>query len=418
MSQMLVTDTWASLLADPAVCEVGGEHTNEGIDYARFLAMALIVEMERAELPDYALLFEYLQDIAVLDSATAPTKATLLQVKKRVRGNWSRARLCDTEAKKGETSASAEPNDEGVDEASRGPETDASGKRASRGLGARSPLGKLYLCVDKLSTVVAADGVFVSNAGVDLKSTTGAKVAPYSRAPIQHLHVEDLEYIRKKLCTELKQATLQHLSCLAVEQSSIVPASMRETVRGLLDEMLLEKYPGLPSVSGQLQERLLAAFSACSGSKNAMTSLQEVIAKKGFTRSILTGLISQFASMRTASSHLDDVIDDLKREGLPARNADKLRAEAGRIQIQMVREPQTREVLLWDCALDLARKYAEAEDYRSALGSISTELRAQAIARSHGPTSEREANAVALLALIHVDQEPTPAGSESPEQYK
>jgi Cap4 dsDNA endonuclease len=418
MSQVLVTDTWAALLADPAVCEEGGEHTNEGIDYARFLAMALIVEMERAELPDYALLFEYLQDIAVLDSATAPTKATLLQVKKKVRGSWSRARLCSAEIQRAVAAAGASPSSEGIDEPSQGQAAHASEKNPSRGLGARSPLGKLYLCVDKLSAVVAVDGVFVSNAGVDLKSTSGSAIAPYSRAHIQHLHVEDLEYIRKKLCTELKQATLRHLSHLAVEQSRVVPAAMRETVRGMLDEMLLEKYPGLPSVSGQLQEKLLAAFSACSGSKSSLTSLQEVVAKKGFTRSILTGLISQFAAMRTASSHLDDVIDDLKREGLPARKADKLRAEAGRIQIQMVREPQTREVLLWDHALDLARKYSEAEDYRSALSSISTELQAQAIARLHGPTSDREANAVALLALIHVDQEPTPAGSQPPEQYK
>ncbi|EWS52758.1 hypothetical protein X551_04457 [Methylibium sp. T29] len=78
MSTLTHSDRWAGLLADPDVREVGGEHTNEGIDYARFLAMALIVEMERQSLQDYALLFEYLQDIAILNSSTNPTRVTLL----------------------------------------------------------------------------------------------------------------------------------------------------------------------------------------------------------------------------------------------------------------------------------------------------------------------------------------------------
>lgn len=418
MSSSAATDSWAALLDDPDVCEVGGEHTNEGIDYARFLAMALLVEMERAELPDYALLFEYLQDIAVVDSSSAPTRATLLQVKKKGKGSWTKTLLCKKETAESDSGVVGEDGRASSQAGQDEPICVPAKKKRSQQLGARSPLGKLYLCVEKLSAVVETDGVFISNAGSDLKGVSGSAVPAYSRSALQHLHSEDLEYIRRKLCSELKQATLTHLSRLAVEQSRVIPASMREAVRGLLDEVLTEKYPALPSISGQLQERLLAAFSACSGPPGAVNSLQDVLAKKGFTRSAFTALVSQFASMRTAASHLDLVIDGLKSEGMPSRAADKLRAEAGRLQIQLVREPQTKEILLWDVAVAAAQTSSNVDEYMSALDTITSELKAQAVARAHGPTNDREAQAVALLALIHVDQEPTPPGSQPSDQIQ
>lgn len=422
MSAGLPRDPWAALLDDPAICEVGGEHTNEGIDYAKFLAMALLVEMEKGDLPDYALVFEYLQDIALVDSAVAPTKATLIQVKKRTRGQWSKAMLCRKElgsaVDEDEASTEAHANVAGAEAPPSEKCAPLKTKKRNGKLGAKSPLGKLYLCVDKLSNVVEAEGVFISNAGNDLKGASGSPVPAYSRAAIQHLHVEDVEYIRRKLTSELKQPSLDHLAKLAVEQSSVVPASMRETVRGLLDKLLTEKYPTLPSVSGQLQEKLLAAFSACSGPSGSLSSLKEVLMKKGFTRTAFSSLVEQFAATRTAAGHLDVVIDGLKVEGMPARAADRLRSEASRLQIQMVREPQTREILLWDVAVDAAVRCADLEKYISALNEITAELQAQVNARAHGPTSDREARAIALLAIIHVDQEPTSSSSKSPGQIQ
>lgn len=408
MTSLTHSDRWADLLADPDVHEVGGEHTNEGIDYARFLAMALIVEMERQSLQDYALLFEYLQDIAILNSSTNPTKVTLLQVKKKARGGWTKAKLCAKEPLAASTSTGPGPGEDASEPIS----ADGRSGATSHALAARSPLGKLYLCVDKLSLLADANGVFVSNAGAELKRKGGGAIEPYSRTRMEHLHHEDRAYIRKRLAAELKRQSLNRLSLLAVEQSRVAPASMREAVRGLIDEMLSTKYPTLPSVSGQLQERLLAAFSSCSGLKTGLDSLPDLVNKKGFTRSNLTDLVAHFSSIRTAAGHLDTVIAGLKSEGMPARAADRLRSEAGRLQIQLVREPQTREALLWDVAIEAANAHKEVEEYRAALGAIASELKAQAIARSHGPTSDRETEAVALLALIHVDQEPTPSSSE------
>lgn len=416
MNARPASDPWAALLGDPSICEVGGEHTNEGIDYAKFLAMALLVEMEKANLPDYALVFEYLQDIALIDSPVAPTKATLIQVKKRARGQWSKAMLCRKEQAANEEADASESAGAQTQSLAQSPAREP--KKSNNKLAAKSPLGKLYLCVDKLSNVVETEGVFISNAGNDLRSPSGSLVPAYSRAVVQYLHTEDVEYIRKKLCVELKQSTLSHLARLAVEQSGIIPASMRETIRGLLDKLITEKYPTLPSVSGQLQEKLLAAFSACSGPPGSVSSLEEVLSKKGFTRAAFSALVEKLAATRTGADYLDVVIDGLKSEGMPARAADRLRSEASRIQIQLVREPQTKETLLWDVAVDAAIRCADLDKYTAALDEITAELKAQVIARVHGPTSDREASAVALLAIIHVDQEPTSSSSKPSSQVQ
>lgn len=406
MSSASTLDSWAALLDDESIAEVGGEHANDGIDYAKFLAMALLVEMEAANQSNYALVFEYLQDIALLDSPEHPTKATLIQVKKRSRGQWSKAELCRKDAAIVETETDA--NNLTVTKAE---------KTVSNKLEARSPLGKLYLCVEKLSKIVATDGVFLSNAGNGLRGPKGL-IPVHTRASINNLHAEDVEYIRKKLCAELNQTSLIHLPRLAVEHSTVIPASMRETVRGLLDKLLTEKYPTLPSVSGQLQEKLLAAFSSCSGPAGSITSFEAVLAKKGFTRAAFGLLVEQFASMRSATTHLDVVIEGLKTEGMPARAADRLRSEASRLQILLMRVPQTKEILLWDIAVKVASQGQQQNTYTAALNEIKNELLAQALARAHGPTSEREADALALLAIIYVDQEPTSPDSQPSGKIK
>lgn len=411
MTSVLLQDHWAALLEDTDISEVGGEHTNEGVDYARYLAMALLVEMEKAGLTDYALVFEYLQDIAIIESPANPTRATLVQVKKKSKGAWSKAALCKKESSPPE--GSPESSQSELDPTSSVADTPK--KKQFKKLGARSPLGKLYLCVEKLSPVVTTEGVFLSHAGYDLKTNTMSDLPAYSKINLQHLHADDLDYIKKKLCAELKQSSLSHLAKLAVEQSKIIPAAMRETIRGMLDELLLKKYPMLPNVSGQLQEKLFAAFSACSGPKGSISSFAEVLAKKSFSGKEFEALIQAFVATKSSTSHLDIVIDDLKKEGEPPRAAERLRNEANRFQIQLLREPQTKDLILWDIAVKAAKANSDLNGYKELLYVVSEEIKAEAMRRNH-QTTELEDRALALLAIIYVDQQPPSSGSESADQ--
>lgn len=412
MTSALLQDHWAALLDDADISEVGGEHTNEGVDYARYLAMALLVEMENAGLTDYALVFEYLQDIAIIESPANPTRATLVQVKKKSKGAWSKAALCKKESSLAE---GASKSSQSESEPTTSVVASTPKKSQSKKLGARSPLGKLYLCVEKLSPVVTTEGVFLSHAGYDLKTSSMSDLPPYSKFNLQHLHADDLDYIKKKLCVELKQSSLSHLAKLAVEQSKIIPAAMRETIRGMLDELLLKKYPMLPNVSGQLQEKLFAAFSACSNPKGSISSLGDVLAKKGFSGKEFGALIQDFVATKSSTAHLDIVIDDLKKEGEPTRAAERLRNEANRFQIQLLREPQTKDLILWDIAVEAVKTNSGLNGYKELLYVVSEKIKAEAMRRSH-QTTELENRALALLAIIHVDQQSPSSGSESADQ--
>jgi hypothetical protein len=366
--------------------------------------MALLVELERADAGDYALLFEYLQDVALLDSPSAPTRATLLQVKKKTRGEWTRTSLCKREAAEDTTPAhAAEP---------------PLGDSPPKGLSAKSPLGKLYLCVDRLQALVPTDGVFVSNAGHTLKQGSGGVGTAHTRLGFDNLHWEDAEYITKRLATELKQDGLPHFTRLAIEQSKVSPAAMRETVRGMIDMLLTQKFASLPNVSGRLQEKLLAAFSACGGPKPAIQSLGDAISRKGFTRSAFTELLKELASARSSAETLETIVDGLKSEGYAPRLADALRTEANRLQIQLMRHPETRETLAWNFAVSEAQKHAHETSYLSILRAVSSEILKRANARQGGPSTEREAGALALLALIHVDGQSTAPSSKSQSEKK
>jgi hypothetical protein len=366
--------------------------------------MALLVELERADAGDYALLFEYLQDIAILDSPNAPTRAILLQVKKKARGEWTRTSLCRKGAAEDATlDVVAEPP------------LAASPKK---GLGGKSPLGKLYLCVDRLQALVPTQGVFVSNAGHTLKQDRGAVPAAHTRLGFDNLHSEDAEYITKRIAAELKQDALPHFARMAIEQSKVSPVAMRETVRGMIDMLLSQKFASLPNVSGRLQEKLLAAFSACSGPKPVSQSLSEVVSHKGFIRSAFTKLLQELASTRSAPEALDTVVDGLKSEGYAPRLADALRTEANRLQIQLMRHPETRETLAWDFVVGEAQKHAHQTSYISILEAVSSEILKRATARTGGPSNEREAGALALLALIHVDEKPPASSSKSQSEEK
>jgi len=188
---------------------------------------------------------------------------------------------------------------------------------------------------------------------------------------------------------------------------------MRETVRGMIDALLSQKYPLMPSVSGRLQERLLAAFSACGGPKPAIQTLSDAVSHKGFTRSAFTKLLQELSSMRSAPSALENLVEGLKAEGFGPRPADALRAEANRLQIQLLRHPETRETLLWDVAISEAQKHMDLGKYTDIISVVSAKLLKRSGVRHRGPSSEREANALALLALIYVDQESAAPSSKS-----
>jgi hypothetical protein len=417
-------DAWTALLGDPEINERGGEDNNDGVDFARYWAMYLLVALERAKRNDYALLFEYLQDVALLDDSQTPSSVALYQLKKRDRNDWSIASLC-RQAKEGDSGAGRE-NGKGQ-MGLFGSESDAEStqlpevakKRARRNpaaLRGQSPLGKLYLSVAKVPAHIEATGVFVSNAPFNARLADGATPSLHSTISLDVLSTTGVVDITARLQKELGLTVLSHLPKLKYEHTKLHPATMRETVRGAVGELLVNEL-GLPDSSGQLVARLLDAFSRLGGKKKALSSLRELIAEKGFTKEAFTRLLESASNASDFGAEIENMISDLKSEGMPPKEANKIADAARRVAIRFVRVPDDRDTLCWLDALRFARHAdATADTYREMLDLTYNELSTFLAAGDKGNVPAMDLKAVALLANIHVKHESQASCAQSAEE--
>lgn len=400
LGESWVADFWGQLHADPAVSELGGAHNNEGVDYSRYLAMSLIVERELEGATDYAVVFEYLQDIALLDSASDPKSALLVQVKKKTPGIWSKSDLCRQQKSKGSSTSTTAPK-----------------AKAAKGLDAKSALGKLYLCVHKLGARIPTTGMFLSNAGYDVLKD-GKRIPDYARILIANLDASESDHIRDKLHAELKLGHQPNLQLLTLRQTNIIPAAMRETVRGILAEFLETQYPDIPDVSGRLLESLLKDFAARSGVKGQVDGIGDLIQLKGYTRGQFNLTIQGMAGVTSGVERLRISIEGLKADGMPARQADRLSTQADKVRIQLVRDPQSRDAFLWQSAVDAAQQNQNSDSYLEMLNNVTQMLESTAAGKDIQFTNDGGARAVALLAIVYVDQQSSPAGPVAANQVQ
>ncbi|AUT67022.1 protein of unknown function [Paraburkholderia hospita] len=408
-------DVWATLLTDPEINESGGEETNDGVDFARYWAMYLLVALERAKQNDYALLFEYIQDVALLDSADAPSSAALFQLKKRDRKDWSIASLCkrvdvDTVdntqpavGSKGQAELFASTDAEHEQHPPVAP--NKSKRRGTTRLRGQSPLGKLYLGVAKLPPTVEAIGAFVSNAPLSAKLPSGSAPPLHSSLRFDSLCDSDTADISARLRKELGLQGLSHMPKLAFEHTKLQPSTMRETVRGALGELLVDEL-NLPDTSGQLVSKLLDSFSRLGGKKRILSSLQDIVSEKGFTKKAFSRLLESASTASDFGVEIEKMVSDLKGEGMPPKEANRIADAARRIAIRFIHMPEQRDTLCWQEALRFARSAdATNETYRAMLEISCGQLSSLLDSRGAGDISSTDIKAVALLANIHVKNE-------------
>jgi Cap4, dsDNA endonuclease domain len=388
-------DNWAELFSDPQTFESGGGHTNEGVDFARYWAMSRLLELEEAGVSDYAIVFEYLQDVMVLDSSGAPKNADLYQVKKREKGSWTRSHLCQ-----------------------RSKRTDTEGRRR-KGLTGRSPLGKLYMAIEKATQLVSAQGTFLSNAGYTLKSSSGDALPSYGRTCLKLLDKADRDHIEGKISRELeKEIPLPHLDKLHLEQTRLSPGAMRETTMGLASEYLSRQQADMANVSGRLVERLFRSFSDISGPRGGLNSLAEIIQSKGFTRRQFTDLLAELSRIRPFPEVLDEAIGGMKDEGTPPRVANRIRQEATRIKTELLRHPDSEQLFYWKTALRVARTHSGDSSYKPGVDAIVEAITQESKEGGGYQLQSDSLKAVALLAIQYVDQESTTSNSQSSDKTK
>jgi hypothetical protein len=220
-------DQWATLHRSPDIAESGGEENNTASDFARHWAITHIVECLVNEASEYVILFEYLQDIAVLDSPESPSKITLYQLKKRSHPHWTRSSLTATKSLViKETKEKAEQSE---------PKT----KRGKR-LKGESILGKLYFAVESASSVGNATGVLLTDCQFDMETADGQRITPFSRTPLDELCESDIQFINKRLEKEIGPLFLQS-RCQRIRRQSQSHARHNTVEAGTVDSRYLDQ---------------------------------------------------------------------------------------------------------------------------------------------------------------------------------
>lgn len=136
------------------LAESGGGHNQKGVDFQRAWAIERMFDLEKSGASDFLFLFESIQDVAELDSPTAPSSIRIYQVKKKDRKEWSWAELTHL----------VEPGKKR--RASKNPPPDIKD----------SPIGKLYSSALAFKELKCS-GRFISNNGCDLPLNGGGNAA-------------------------------------------------------------------------------------------------------------------------------------------------------------------------------------------------------------------------------------------------
>ena len=131
-----------------------------------------------------------------------------------------------------------------------------------------------------------------------------------------------------------------------------------------------------------------------------------------------------FSRLLESASHagdfgeqIDEMISDLKREGLAPKKANKIADAARRIAIRFVRAPEQRDVMCWQDALRFARVADTTTDsYLAMLDLTERQLTTFLASGSPGSVSSTDTRAVALLANIHVRNESQTTSPQSTEE--
>ncbi len=397
----ITAELFSRILADAEVRETGGEEGNEGVDFARYWAVSALIEKELEGSDNYVILFEFLQDVAILDSALDPKSVLLYQVKKRARGEWSRSDLCKKRRRD-----SGELNVKGKN-------LNAARAKSKR-LAASSPLGKLYRSVVKLCDLWPTTGVFVSNAAMNVRLRNGDLVPTHSTVALSELQTGDLSHIENRIAKELGETPpLQHCRRLRLEQTRVSPAAMRETVRGLAHDFLSKRAPQSTHASGQLVERLINAFSDRSRHVPTLRLPEDVIRHKGFRRSEFVAILAEISSILPVQTRIENVLAGLVHENyLGSRAASQIRNAAYQIATLLVAQPSTKETYFWDVAIATARQVSELDQYSTVVETIRGQLANASEQNRQPPLRSEEITSIAILAIIHVDEPATPSARD------
>lgn len=275
--------------------EKSGSRTSARYDYQAHCGLLKLFEL-RDQQDDFRMVFDYFDDILILDRSREPQTAQLYQVKTKDTGEWSTAKLCSLVGK----------------------------------LAPRSIFARLYDHVVLLGDPVTETS-FISNAAFTVKLKSGSNsTGEHHWIAGDDIHDDDVEKIRTAIEKDIAPCDIKSwLPRLVLIRSPMGIHGQKTYVIGVLHEYFAKKL-SLPDVSLEpLYETLYETIHECTRFSQDGLTTEQLIQKKSITKSDVDALIER-ATHRRASflSDWTTISHDLSTVGIRSVRQIRLRTFA------------------------------------------------------------------------------------------
>lgn len=368
-------DDLTSLLRDTHADEKGGVTASLGFSFQQWWAALRVVELLESD-GDFAVALELKEDVAVLDSASAPTTVEFCQVKKSERsGLWSLAQL------------------------------KAKGTKRKDGTYEPSILGKLYSRKLEFSGHPVSLR-FVSNVGFSVPEAASGKAVPTADTCLDTLPVADSDTLRDELASQLgrERTDIDH-AALRVRRTNLPLGEQELFVGGKLSELSATGRLPFTLTQTSVAARVLASEVQSKASDTSFARNFAELRARLISRKDAIDILSEVASSKPpVQVALDEAIEALERASYPFTQVRGIKAERVRVCAHASDRTnmQFRAAVM---ALEAAATLIEADiGLRATLAELMDESVEKARADAAQDLSSMSVSylrAVALLVLNH-----------------
>lgn len=318
------TAEFLSVANNPKYSESGGGHGAKGVDFSRIWAVFRMMELEKANEPDFLILFESVQDVAELDSVTAPTRLKVYQVKKKDSGTWTWSVLTGTvepkalpaPSKKTAKAKTAPPKSPKVPDFNKVPE---------------SVLGKLHLSLNAFAAL-PVEGVFLSNQGCDFPLEAGGSTATTMSCSLADLAADHVQLLTDAFASLLPGGPPPDLARMKLQKVAIHPDKLNAPAIEAALDLLNERSPEHAGQAKAFVESLVMKISPLTRRTDTCQSFDELVKERGFSRGALISALAALETVPDRNALLNDWLGQLQAEGLDFMTISSVRVAATRAQ--------------------------------------------------------------------------------------
>ena len=355
-----------SLFKDYSGDESGGQHAVRGFSFQVWQA---VLETLRAHATgeDYAVVLEWQQDIAILDSSSKPKRVTFIQVKKNESSHhWTLTGLLSASVKVEQPASevASTPFEDGS----------SSPKKANKKAPQRSTLAKLYFHRRRFAAlnppaalVFASNAPFFVSVGDETEEETVTEVKLDELPPTAAVKVELA--LRKQL--EISADEVLDLGNFTLRVTNCPTEEAHKFVIGELVELCEQNKIGVQIKAPFVAVCLVASYVQQRAGKSAFAKDLEKLLTRAVTRADVT---RYFAAANDAHVRPQDLVEQiitrLNSEGADFELVDDLQAALNSACAQVT----NRTGLVWPSAQALVRLFVENDKYKAHGGHLKDRL--------------------------------------------